>query len=188
MQRYIAFLGGLPVGRDAVTSDTLRSLFSRLGYLEVETYLTTGNVAFLTAPVGIIGPLEAQLSRYLTKEVRDDVDVFIRTPEDLVKIAGHRPFPDEDVESGNVFVVLLHNPVPKPIAQRLGRVTASSDGFSANGREIYWLRPSRGAVTSRPLSLTGILESPATVRSLHTLERLAAKYAAGATASGRSRR
>lgn len=161
---------------------TLRTLFSKLGYLEVETFLTTGNVVFLTAPVGIIAPFEAQLSRYLTKVIGDDIGVFLRTPGDLTKIAEYEP-PD-----GEVFVVLLHHQVPAEIAKRLARVTASSDQFEAHGREIYWLRPPRTAgATTKPLELAHILEVPATVRSLNTVKRLAAKYN-GAIGSGRSRR
>ena len=33
MQRYIAFLSGLPVGGESVTAQTLRSLFLKLGFV-----------------------------------------------------------------------------------------------------------------------------------------------------------
>ena len=185
MQRYIAFLSGLPTGDDSVGMDTLRSLFSRLGYLEVDTFLTTDNVAFLTAPVGIIPPLEAQISRFLSKHIRDEIGVFIRTPDELTEIAENNPVDRETAASSGTFVVLLHELLPKAIEQRLSRISGTADRFHARGREIYWQHPSRSVV---PLKLSTLLEVPATVRSFNTIKRLAAKYADDLTGSARSRR
>lgn len=189
MQRYIAFLSGLPVGQDLVEAPRLHSLFSRLGYLEVETFLTTGNVAFLTAPVGIIQPLEAQISRFLTKEIRDDVDVFIRTPDELRQIAEYEPFTEEDAAPGMVFIVLLHARVADEVGKRLERIAGAGDRFHVRGREIYWRRASRGSQSAAPpVRLALILERPATVRSLNTMKRLVTKYDRTSTGSVRSRR
>ena len=44
MQRYVAFVAGLPCGRESVGMGTLRNLFTRLGFLNVEPFLTNGNV------------------------------------------------------------------------------------------------------------------------------------------------
>lgn len=184
MQRYIAFLTGLPVGDESIGMETLRSHFSRLGYLEVETFLTSGNVAFLTAPVGIIPPLEAQLSRFLSKQTGDEIGVFIRTPLELAEVVENEPFADAESGSAGTFVVLLHEPVPKAIEQRLSRISGN-DRFHVQGREIYWRHPPKSVV---PLKLSAILEVPATVRSFSTIQSLAAKYAGDLTASARSRR
>ena len=106
MQRYIAFLSGLPVGPNAVPQDTLRSLFTKLGFLGVETYGTSGNVAFETAPVGVTAALEAQISRHLKRSVDADIWTFLRTSQELSRIADDMPFSDK-AEDSTVFVVLL---------------------------------------------------------------------------------
>jgi uncharacterized protein (DUF1697 family) len=187
MQRYIAFLGGLPVGRSAVSSEKLHAMFSRLGFLEIDTYLTTGNVAFLTPPVGIIGPLEGQISRFLSKETKEDVEAFIRLPKELSKIASLDPFAGQ-AETGAAFTIFLHETVSRETTRRLERISGA-DRFHVVGREIYWLRVARGTQPpAAPVRLSQILEAPATVRSCRTVKRLATRYEAEVTGSVRSRR
>lgn len=177
MQQYVAFVAGLPCGRDSVGMDTLRNLFARLGFLNVETFLTNGNVIFHTAPVGLIGPLEAQISRFLTKSLEaDDIHVFIRTPEELVSILGSVPFPADEVDrDGNhLFVVFLGEEPDEHVKKQLKIRRNDVDELRLSGKEIYWLRrPSSEQVP--PPSLSEILDAPATVRSLHTISRLVAK-------------
>ncbi len=187
MKRYIAFVSGLPIGRNSLSPEKLQATFSRLGFLGVETYLSTGNVAFLTHPVGIIAPLEGQISRFLSKETKESVEVFIRTPEEIEKIGRLDPFAAVG-ETGAVFTVFLHDPVSKETTRRLEHISGT-DRFHVAGREIYWMRVARGSQPpSPPVRLAQILEVPATVRGCRTIKRLAAKYGVEATASGRSRR
>jgi len=46
MTRYIAFLRAINVGGHTVKMDTLRALFESLGFLNVETFIASGNVLF----------------------------------------------------------------------------------------------------------------------------------------------
>ena len=186
MKRYVAFLSGLPIGRNSLSGEKLQAMFSRLGFLGIETYLSSGNVTFLTTLVRIIAPLEAQISRFLSKETKEEVEVFIRLPEEIEKIAKLDPFAEEG-ETGAVFTVFLHEPVSKETTRRLEHISGT-DRFHVVGREIYWMRVARGSQPpSPPVRLTQILEAPATVRSCRTMKRLAAKYGNEATASARSR-
>jgi len=157
--------------------DTLRNLFTRLGFLNVETFLTNGNVIFDTAPVGLIAPLEAQISRFLAKSLETDaIHVFIRTPEDLLGILAGVPFRPEDVrnEDNHLFVVLL-GAEPDDRATRKLRIRRTEiDELRLHGREIYWLRRPSVEPVPPPL-LSEILDAPATVRSFQTIARLAAK-------------
>jgi uncharacterized protein (DUF1697 family) len=187
MQRYIAFLSGSSVGTTASAMENVRRLFKQLGFSRVETYLQTGNVIFETAPVGIIPPLEAQITRYLQKSLTGEVEVFIRTPEELQEIVDYDAYPSEET-SGALFVVLLHEPVSDRLQRELRFVRTAVDDFRANGREIYWLRRSGQSGTAPPPSIGETLGMPATVRAYGALKRLAAKYAESPTASVRSRR
>lgn len=197
MQRYIAFLSGLPVGRGAVEMTTLRRLFTQLGFMNVETFLTTGNVSFETAPVGNLPPLEAQISRHLERKLGHDIGVYIRTPKDLEAIVAHQPFPSEDLEAPgtSVFVILLPSPVSEKTERKLRFNRSDADDFHAKEREVYWLRRdlSDNAHNAPPF-LAEILGVPATVRGIGTLRKLAGQIQQGIrtatdpTASARSRR
>jgi len=177
VQRYIALLGGLPVGRDAVRMPTLRSLFKELGFGSVETFLATGNVAFETAPVGNLPPLEAQISRHLQRKLGEAIEVFIRLPDELAEIAASEPLPAEDLRApGNaLFVVFLKRGLDERAQRRLRFNRTKADEFHAHGREIYWLRRTPMGAGSPPM-LAETLGVPATVRSINTVKRLAAKY------------
>jgi uncharacterized protein (DUF1697 family) len=175
VQRYVAFIGGLPTGRDAPGMDNLKVLLSRLGFLNVETFLTTGNVIFDTAPVGVIAPLEGQIERYLSKSLDvEGISVFIRTPDQLLEIMANVPFSSEEVHTpGSLLFVVLLADSPDEKARRQLRIRRNEvDELKyIDGREIYWLRkPSNEAV--EPPSLAEILDAPATVRTFHTIARL----------------
>ena len=179
MQKYAAFIAGLPTGRKAVSMDKLKTLLSQLGFSNIETFLTTGNVTFETAPVGVIGPLEAQIARYLRKSLGvEDLWVFIRTVDELRAIIDNVPFPDEDLNASGslLFIVLLTNE-PDDQAERQIKIRRNDvDELKLRGTEIYWLRrPSNEAVA--PPSLAEMLDAPATVRSFHTISRIVESFA-----------
>jgi uncharacterized protein (DUF1697 family) len=192
MQRYIAFLSGLPTGPDAVAQDQLHHLFSKLGFLNIETHGTSGNVAFETAPVGVIGALEAQISRHLKNSIGGDIWTFLRTPEYLSQVVANAPFSNDDEWSR--FVVLLAEPLDSRTEKRVSSYRNASESLHPRGLEIYWERRML-ADGGSPLLLADLLDSPATVRSYSTITALvdqygkpAAKTASVPTESVRSRR
>jgi uncharacterized protein (DUF1697 family) len=157
--------------------DTLRNLFSRLGFMNVETFLTNGNVIFDMAPVGVIGPLEAQIARFLTKSLESEgIHVFIRTPEELLSILASVPFRSEDVrnDGNHLFVVLLSEEPDEHVKKQLRIKRTEVDDLRLNGKEIYWLRRESSEQIPPP-PLSDILDTPATVRSFQTIARLVAK-------------
>lgn len=174
MQKYAAFIAGLPTGRKSVSMDRLKTLLSQIGFENVETFLTTGNVTFETAPVGVIQPLEAQIARYLRKSLGvEDLWVFVRTDEQLKSILHEVPFSGEDLNAnGNLlFVVLLTHEPDDQVEKQLRIRRNDVDELRLRGTEIYWLRrPSNEAVA--PPSLSEMLDAPATVRSFHTIQRM----------------
>ena len=173
MQRYVAFLSGLPVGAESVSPQTLRSLFLKLGFVDVEAHGTTGNVAFDTSPVGVAVALEAQISRHLKRFIRGDIWTFIRTQQEVERII--REAPPCDTPGSAVFVIFLTEPLEPRIARRLGANHSSADSLHPAGNEIYWVRRVT-ADGGSPLSLADFIDSPATLRSLTTLKSVVGKY------------
>ena len=183
VQRYVAFLSGLAVGRDAATPEEIRSLFSRLGFLDVVTHHTPDNVAFETSPVGVIAPLAAQIARHLRRSLHNDaIWVFIRTAEELERIADGVPF--DYGEGDRVFVVFTSGTIDEHARRHLTVRRNDFDEIALAGGEIYWIRRA-GGESVKPPSLSELLNAHSTVRSIHTIRELAEKFA---TESGRSRR
>lgn len=175
MQRYIAFISGLPTGTKAVPPDTLRSLFIKLGFLHVETHSSTGNVAFETSPVGVVGALEAQISRHLRRSTGDEeIWSFIRTPDELADIATNLPFSDRP-EGAAIFVVLLNEPLDERTARSVSMRRTASDRLYPREREIYWVRQAADD-GGPPLKLGEVIHARATLRSIKLIESLAQQY------------
>lgn len=175
MQRYIAFISGLPLGREPIGMDDLRSAFIKLGFSNVESYMTSGNVGFDSAPVGVTGPLEAQISRHLRRTFKtDDVWTFIRTSDEVREIVRDLPFDTADVkEKGNCLFVVLLSEEPDDLAVKRLRIKRTSiDELRLSRREIYWLRRRNEGEPVAPPPISEILNAPATVRSLATLQRI----------------
>ena len=173
MQRYIAFLSGLPTGSQAVPQDTIRRLLSKLGFLNIETHGTSGNVAFETAPVGVTGALEAQISRHLRNSINGEIWTFLRTPEYLAQVVANAPFSDDDESSR--FVVLLAEPLDSRTEKRVRAHRTGAESLHPRGLEIYWERRML-ADGGAPLLLADLLDSPATVRSFSTITGLVNEY------------
>ena len=173
LQRYIAFLSGLPVGAQTVSQEELTRLFRKLGFLAVETHGTTGNVAFETGPVGVTGALEAQISRHLKNSIDADIWTFIRTPKQLSGLVAEAPFSD-DRESSR-FIVFVAEPLDDRTVRRLNARPNANEILYPRGLEIYWERK-RVADGGSPVALSNFIGSPATVRSFSTITGLVAAY------------
>jgi uncharacterized protein (DUF1697 family) len=170
MQKYTAFLTGLPL-KGGPDREKTKRLFTKLGFTNVDTFRANDNVVFETAPVGVIGPLEAQISRHLRRSLDlDSIWTFIRTPEEIAQIVRNVPFSPEILskKENHLFVVLLTDEIDDRTKRELRIRRSYNDEFFPVDRHIYWLRHvTDDAVAPQPLS--EIVETHATVRSLQTL-------------------
>lgn len=176
MQKYIAFISGLPFGGDDEEVRKIRALFQRLGFSNVETFHGRDTVIFETAPVGVIGPLEAQISRHLKRSLDlDHVWTFIRTPAELSEVVKSAPFDPDRIENVVSFLVLLSEEPDDRTARALRIRRNDWDELIPKGKHVYWVRHESDDA-GPPSSLGEIIDAPATVRSFRTISRLAKQY------------
>lgn len=90
--QYIAFLRGINVGgSSSVKMAALKGKFETLGFKNVQTLLTSGNVVFdsdLTDQAALSGKIEVALKKLF--EI--DTKVILRSIEDLKEIRASEPF------------------------------------------------------------------------------------------------
>jgi uncharacterized protein (DUF1697 family) len=180
MQRYIAFLCAINVGGRTVRMAHLRTLFESLGFHNVETFIASGNVVF-DSSVGDSEALEEQIEQHLSRALGYEVATFLRSVAELAAIAAYRPFITADpVPPGNTLsIAFLKSPPSEEARQRLMRLRGEVDDFHVHGREAYWLcgtRISESSFSGALLERT--LGTPATMRNVTTVRKLAMKYAA----------
>ncbi len=169
--RHVALLRAVNVGGRVVKMEHLRRSFAALGFGQVSTLITSGNVLFESpqAPA----TLESMIEQRLQKELGYPVVTFIRSMQELQAVAAHQPFKDD--RPGSLYVLFLKL---KPTAQATRQLLACSnevDRFHVHGREAYWhAARGMGSSTFSGAKLEKFL-GPATARNITTVRKLALK-------------
>ena len=94
MQRYIAFLRGINLGKRRLPMSQLRDLFEELGFDDVETFIASGNIVF-SSKVKDASQLESRIAKHLEASLGYNVDTFVRTAEEVATIGRTRVFRED---------------------------------------------------------------------------------------------
>ena len=177
---FAAFLRGINVGGHQVKGGELRSAFEALGFEDVATFRASGNVLF-SAPREPVDRMAARIEDGLRRALGYDVPVFLRTAAEVRAIAASKPFPPELVEAskGKLQVSMLAKTPARPAREEVLGLATNEDKLAFGGRELFWL-PSGGTQES-DLDLRAIekLLGPTTMRTMGTVDQIAAKFLGG---------
>ena len=179
MSRYIAFLRAINVGKGrTVKMNSLRQLFEALGFSEVATFISSGNVVFETT-TKTTKTLERKIEKKLREALGYEVAAFIRTDKELAKIAKYKPFQQSKVNSAaELNIIFLAHTLGAKFKQKVMALETETDRFQVRGREIYWLRrKKRGKSIFSTVPLDKALGQSFTIRSARTVDKLAMKFA-----------
>lgn len=172
--RYVAFLRAINVGGHTVKMDHLREVFESLGFVNVETFIASGNVIFETGEKDAAG-LEQRIAAHLEAELGYEVGTFVRTIRETAAIEKRNPFITMD-KNDDFYVAFLH---AKPTAAALSALTAAKNkgnDFAVAGREIFWLRRNKDDSIFLKSSLEKIIKAPVTVRNMTSIRKLVEKH------------
>jgi uncharacterized protein (DUF1697 family) len=175
MPKFAAFLRAVNLGPTRkISSVVLRSLFEELGFEDVATFRTSGNVVFDAGREPAAGQIEQALGEVL----RGEVPVFLRTAKEIHALADREPFPSKvvDASKGKLQVVLLGSKPPVKARKDVLSFATDEDRLVFGDRELYWL-PS-GGIRDSPLNFRSLekLLGPTTTRTKGTIDQLEAKY------------
>lgn len=164
MIHYIALLRAVNVGGTGkLPMSELKALCEAIGFTDVRTWITSGNVLF-TSKLG-----ESAVRKKLEKKLQDHagkpVGVLIRTATEMARVLADNPFPEAP---GNRVVAIFLDAAPP--ADALSDVKHQKLERLARGtREIY-VHYGDGMADSRltiPAAKTG------TARNINTIAKLA---------------
>jgi uncharacterized protein (DUF1697 family) len=176
MPRYFAFLRAINVGGHTVRMETLRKLFGSFGFLDVETFIASGNVIFQASDKDAAA-LESRIASGLKTALGYDIAAFIRTPAELREIAANQAFPQSEVDAAAAFnIAFLSQPLNDQTKQKLMALTTDIDRFATHARELYWLcsrRQSQSTFSNARLEKTLGIKS--TLRGVNTVKKLATR-------------
>ncbi len=138
--RQIVLLRGINVGgHRRVAMADLRALLATLGFEGVRTHLQSGNVVLESAD----GPERVQraVERAIEEELGVDVDVFVRTRDELAHVIERDPF-GEVANNPSRYLVSFLSAEPDPARVReVSAVDVEPERFVISGREIYAWHP-----------------------------------------------
>lgn len=178
MSSYAAFLRAVNLGRHRrAGSADLRSAFEAMGFEDVATFRTSGNVVFKGSREARSN-MTTRIERALSKALGYEVPVYVRTETEVRAIAEHEPFSKKQSarSGGKLQVALLARPAAAGTRKKALALATDDDLLAFGERELYWLP--RGGTQQSALDLKAIdkLLGPTTLRTKGTIEQLVAKF------------
>jgi uncharacterized protein (DUF1697 family) len=140
MPKYIAFLRAINVGGHTVKMDHLKTLFEKMGFKKVETFIASGNIVFETN-LKNQNSIKQKIEQELEKTLGYNVATFIRTINELKTISEYKAFNDSDLNNENNFLYIgfLERSPSKENQNKVFTLQNEANEFHFNKNELYWL-------------------------------------------------
>ncbi len=169
MTRYVALLRGINVGTaKRVAMPALREVATGLGYADVATHLSSGNLLVTTdenAPT-----VRSRLEQGIEDTFGLHADVVVRTAEQLTQAVEANPFPDGD--PSRVTVAFLAAPPAADAEDKLAALATADEPYLFAGLEVYVEYGHGQAKSKLAAKFAAQLGVSATVRNLRTVTKL----------------
>jgi len=177
MSKFIAFLRAINVGGHVVKMDQLRQCFVAMGFVNVETFIASGNVMF-EAKSKDTEAFPRRIENHLQKALGYEVATFVRTLGELERIANYQPFSESEMNAaGTLFVGFIAESPGKAASLKVEALATDVDDLKVHGSEVYWW--CRANFSDSKISgsiLERTLGTKATFRNINTIRRLLKKY------------
>ena len=143
MNTYVALLRAVNVGGTGkLPMAELREMCERVGFINVRTYIASGNVVFASeaSPAEVKAALEEALAVYAEKPV----GVVVLSPEEMSTVLAENPFTDR---APNHTVAIFLDGAPP--ANALDRVTGRTNEDLALGQRVIYVHYGEGIADSK---------------------------------------
>ena len=139
MTKYVSILRGINVGgnRKILMAD-LKSLFNKLGFSSVQTYIQSGNVIFDFDQKRSNADMEQKMQHAIAEIFGFDVPVIVRTAEEMkVSIANNPFWKEKDANIDRLHLTFLKELPSKEKLDKLKTLTFSPDRFEIIGKDAF---------------------------------------------------
>jgi uncharacterized protein (DUF1697 family) len=177
MERYVAFLRGMNLGKRRIKNEELRAEFEALGFADVACFRASGNVIFGVEGRESEGALTKTIEAGLGDALGYEVPVFLRSAAEVAAIAAQEPFEAKAVAAskGKLQVQLLAKKSSAAARRRVLALATGEDLLALEARELFWL-PSGGTIESElDLKAVDAALGKGTMRTKGTVDQIAAK-------------
>ncbi len=142
MSRLISMLRGINVsGQKIIRMTDVKNLYEGLGFIQVETYVQSGNVIF-DSLANDITTLQSIIERQIANSFGFDVSVFIREPKEFRRVITANPFlTGRNEATARLYVTFLYDEPTETKLNQLVVPTGEVDELAAGDKEIFLYCP-----------------------------------------------
>jgi uncharacterized protein (DUF1697 family) len=138
--RRIVLLRGVNLAsRNRIAMPELREQLRAAGFQQVNTYVQSGNVVLSSSA----SPRELadEFRRVLVERFELDVDVIVRTRDELAEVVARDPLGEVALDPKRYQVSFLERELDAEVVSRLSALATDDERFVAIGRELYAWHP-----------------------------------------------
>src|SRR5665213_722654 len=143
MQTFISILRGINVsGQKKILMADLKALYEGLHFIEVQTYIQSGNVVFKSDSKLSDIQLAQKIEKAIVAKYNFEVPVIIRSIEEWKKAIAQNPFTKEkNIDLKKLHITFLSEITASENVETIKSTDYSPDQFLIKGKEIYLHTP-----------------------------------------------
>lgn len=178
MPKHIAFLKAINVGGHTIKMSDLKILFEKMGFVDVETFIASGNVVF-ESKIKNVDSIKKKIENDLEKSLGYKVATFIRSTKELKEISEHKPFKESDLANKQkyLYIGFLEEQPDKESLKKVLVLSDEANEFHFNNKELYWLcrkNFSDSGISGKTLEKALGMET--TIRNSTTIRKMVLKF------------
>jgi len=125
-------------GHNSIKMTELSEMYRDIGFIDVETYIASGNVIFGNDDELKIPELSLKIEKMIFEKFSYNIPVLIRTPEELRGVIYSNPFREEkNLDLAKMAVIFLYKKTSEAEIQRIADIDYPPDKFKVIGSEIF---------------------------------------------------
>lgn len=142
MNQYICLMRGINVGgKNMVTMKSLKDLFEELGFIQVRTYINSGNILFFTDR-GAASELATLCKEAIRQSLNLEIDLMVISEEELAEAMAHAPdWWDSGTETKHNAIFVIPPATSEEIVRGIGETKPQYEKVSWYGQIIFWSAP-----------------------------------------------
>lgn len=176
MKRYIALLRGINIsGKNKIPMPELKSCFIEHGYIDVFTYLNSGNVVFSADERSEI-VLADRIKAMIQERFELDIPAFVISQEELKNLLSEAPawWGNDNKEIYDNLIFVMFPAIAEIIAEKIGKPTKELEQICICKNVIFWSFDRKNYAKAnwwKKTASTGIGEM-ITIRTSNTLKKI----------------
>ncbi len=172
MKKYITLLRGINVnGKNIIKMLDLKIMFEELGFLNVKTYLQSGNIVF-ESKLNDIALIQTKIADKIKNKLNLDISVLVLNQYELIKIYENNPFL-RDKNLDHLYYTFSFSETNELLVEEIRKKAEGEEDFTLDKNIIYLYCPyGYGKTKLNNTFIENKLKMKCTTRNFKTVKSL----------------